>query len=269
MPHSITSVRIDFFRTDNTLYGTEWNGLRLHDDYHRLYFASEGNAKVVYNGIEQTLVAGHTYLFPPTRSFKYSCPERLWLLNVCFKMTLASNIDVLDIHPWWVELRSPDPELTRRRMAEIGERLNSASFSDQLRIRGILMDLLSPHFFRAEITEDIRRRRRDIQRLQPAVNAIHADPTCTVKVSDLPTMVNMSRSYFARKFRDAFAMSAQEYVRNHRIELVKHDLRATNLPIAIIAESYGFSSPSHLTMDFKKITGESPTEYRSRGTFFQ
>ena len=269
MSHSIASVRIDFFRTDNTLYGTEWNGKRMHDDYHRLYFVAEGNAKVVYDGTEQQIVAGHTYLFPPTREFRYWCPERLWLLNVCFKMTLANNIDVLDVHPWWVELRTPDTERTRRRMAEIGERLNSPGFSDQLRIRGVLMDLLSPHFFQAQLTDDFRKRRRDIGRLQPAVAAIHSDPMCAVKVADLPAMVNMSRSYFAKKFRDAYGMSAQEYLRKHRIEKVKEDLRATNLSIAIIAETYGFSSPSHLTMEFKKITGDNHTDYRRRGAFFQ
>ena len=268
-PTMLGSFNIQYFRSDNTRYGTEWRGLRLNDDYHRLYFAAEGGAEIVYNGVEQDLRVGHTYLFPTTESFKYQCNGKLWLLNVCFKLTLASNLDVLELYPHWLELRTPDPDMVRWKMIEIGQRMFSPNFSDQLRARGLTMELISPHFMRSDMSKQHVRRQRYMKRMAPVLEHIHTAKGEKIQISELAPLANMSRSHFAKKFHETFKMSAQDYIRRHRIEQVKLDLRSSNTPISLIAERYGFSSPSHLTIEFRKFTGISPRDYRGLDNHFE
>lgn len=267
MEATLGALKFEFFNSDNTLYGTDWNGLRLNDDYHRLYFIAEGEAETVFNGRHQALLQGHTYLFPTTSSFDYSCSERLHLLNVCFKLTTSADLDVLEMQPYILELKNAELEWTQAVMAEIGEKLRSPLFTNQLRICGLMMELLSPHF-QADMTDEFRRRRRDTQRLAPALNYIHDHINERISVSHLSKLTHMSRSYFAKKFSDTLHISAQNYIRKHRIEQVKRALRESSRPLSAIADDFDFSSSSHMTREFKIHTGYNPKDYRNLDVFF-
>ena len=67
---------------------------------------------------------------------------------------------------------------------------------------------------------------------------------------------------FSRIFRQATGTSFLSYLRNIRVEHAKMLLRTTSLPTAQVAVSCGFHSPHHLIRSFKKVTGQTPGEYR-------
>lgn len=263
----IGTLHIEFFHSDNSVYGHEWNGVRRNDDYHRLYFIAEGEAEVTYNDITQTLTAGRTYLFPTTTRFVYSCPSHLRLLNVCFKMTLDNGLDALELHPFHVAVHTMDMTTTLHRMTEIDALLHKPSFAHQLSIRGKILSLLGPHFQAAD-TDQLRRRRSDMKRLAPALRYIEQNLKTGVRVADLPKLAAMSRSYFAKKFALTFEMSPQDYIRKQRIELVKRELRLSSQPISNLAEDLGFSSASHMSREFKQHTGYTPNKYRAHDRFY-
>lgn len=264
---SAGALHIDIFHSDNSTYGTEWNGVRLNDDYHRLYFIAEGEAEVTYNETTQKLVAGHTYLFPTTTLFRYACPSHLRLLNVCFKMTLDNGLDALDLHPFHVIVPAMDMTTTLNKMVEIDALVQKRSFAHQLSIRGQILTLLGPHF-QASDTEKLRKRRKDMKRLAPALRYIEQNLETGITVADLPRLAAMSRSYFAKKFTMTFGMSPQDYIRKQRIELVKRELRLSSQPISNLAEDLGFSSASHMSREFKHHTGYTPKQFRAFDRFF-
>lgn len=268
METSIGSLKFEFFNSDNTIYGTEWNGLRLNDDYHRLYFVAAGSAQTTYNNVRQELVQGHVYLFPTTTSFDYSCESgNFHLLNICFKLSFADGVDALSMQPYVVDLLAEKPDYTHRALAEIGAKMRSARFADQLRIQGLMLDLLSPHF-RADMTDEFRKKKRDVERFKPALNYIHANINRKISVVQLSQLTHMSRSYFAKKFSDTFQVSTQDYIRKHRVEQVKRTLRTTNRPLSLLAEDFGYSSASHMTREFKIHTGHNPKDYRNLDLFY-
>jgi AraC-like DNA-binding protein/ligand-binding sensor protein len=76
--------------------------------------------------------------------------------------------------------------------------------------------------------------------------------------------VNVSRFYFCKLFKKATGMTLTEYVSRVRIEKAKNLLLNPNLRISEIAYEVGFQSLTHFNRVFKKILGQSPTEYRAQ-----
>ncbi len=74
--------------------------------------------------------------------------------------------------------------------------------------------------------------------------------------------VDLSPLYLSRAFRAAVGESPHRYVVGRRVERAKRLLADTELPIADIALAAGFSSQSHLSSWFRRLTGVSPAVYR-------
>jgi len=74
--------------------------------------------------------------------------------------------------------------------------------------------------------------------------------------------VNTSLFYFCKQFRKATGLSFTEFVTRTRIEKAKNLLLNPNLRVSEIAYDIGFHSLTHFNRAFKKILGQSPSEYR-------
>ena len=74
--------------------------------------------------------------------------------------------------------------------------------------------------------------------------------------------VNTSTSYFCKLFKKFTGLNFTDYVSRTRIEKAKNLLLNRNLRVSKIAFEAGFQSLTHFNRVFKKIVGESPTEYR-------
>jgi AraC-like DNA-binding protein len=68
--------------------------------------------------------------------------------------------------------------------------------------------------------------------------------------------------YVCRAFRKATGMCFTEFVARTRVEKAKELLQRPNLRVSEIAFEVGFQSLTHFNRIFKKIVGESPSEYR-------
>lgn len=71
-------------------------------------------------------------------------------------------------------------------------------------------------------------------------------------------------SYFRRAFRAHTGLSPKQYVNQLRLRRVQALLRGTPATIKEIAERMGYHSPYHLSAEFKKQTGLSPSHWRNR-----
>ena len=67
----------------------------------------------------------------------------------------------------------------------------------------------------------------------------------------------------SKLFKNQYQMRFIDYVSNRRIELAKKLLMENKLDVAAIARSVGYDSDVTFRRVFKKITGISPTQYRS------
>ena len=76
--------------------------------------------------------------------------------------------------------------------------------------------------------------------------------------------VNASTFYFCKMFKKATGLNFTDYVSRIRIEKAKNLLLNRNLRVSEIAYEVGFQSLTHFNRVFKKIMGQSPTDYRGQ-----
>jgi len=76
--------------------------------------------------------------------------------------------------------------------------------------------------------------------------------------------VNMSTFYFCKMFKKVTGINFTDYLSRVRIEKAKNLLLNPNLRVSEIAFEVGFQSLTHFNRVFKKLLGQSPTEYRAQ-----
>ena len=85
-----------------------------------------------------------------------------------------------------------------------------------------------------------------------------------VSLSSLAELVHLSPYHFSRVFKQSFDTTPHRYLTSQRIERAKSLLAARKLSVTEIALNVGFSETSSFTSAFRKVTGETPTDYRRR-----
>lgn len=73
---------------------------------------------------------------------------------------------------------------------------------------------------------------------------------------------SLSPGYFGDLIKKETGLTAQEMISRHIVDVAKHRLSATSDDISVIAYNLGFQYPQHFTRLFKRLTGQSPRQYR-------
>lgn len=128
-------------------------------------------------------------------------------------------------------------------------------------MKACVLMLLRRHFARSDHETSLLSTLRD-PRLGKAAAAVIDKPAARHSVAALASAAGMSRSAFAREFSQAFTMSPMAFVAKTRLHHAAEMLRATNMPVKVIAASIGFSSRSHFSRAFRDAYGADPSAYR-------
>lgn len=83
-----------------------------------------------------------------------------------------------------------------------------------------------------------------------------------LSVPDLARQVGMSQNYLARRFRERYGLTMQQYLAARRIAVARELLAGTDLPIHAIGQRVGLPDPQHFNKQFRQHTGMSPTRAR-------
>ena len=83
-----------------------------------------------------------------------------------------------------------------------------------------------------------------------------------IRLSDVADFVGISRSTLTKSFRQDMAESLISYVNRQKIKEAQRLLLYSDLSISAIAEYLSFSSQPYFQTVFKKVTGQTPKEYR-------
>lgn len=105
----------------------------------------------------------------------------------------------------------------------------------------------------------------DIERLRPAIERLRRDPARAPSAEQAAALCALSPAYFSRRFKQQVGLAWSDYVRTHRLHLASQRLRDGDRSVAAIAESLGFSTPSHFGELFHRRFGMTPAAYRRAG----
>ncbi|WPV64376.1 AraC family transcriptional regulator [Chitinophaga sp. LS1] len=97
------------------------------------------------------------------------------------------------------------------------------------------------------------------------INLIHGkdNDTLNTKLSVfLQDSIGVEYHYLSTAFSTSEGLTIEKYVILQRIERVKELLQYDEMNLSEIADNLGYSSVQHLSQQFKKITGMTPSAYR-------
>ena len=78
----------------------------------------------------------------------------------------------------------------------------------------------------------------------------------------LASISNMSLRAFERRFRAAFHLTPQRFLRKLRLRIASRALVYTDESLSEIALNCGFADQSHFSREFRRQFGRTPREYR-------
>ncbi len=102
-----------------------------------------------------------------------------------------------------------------------------------------------------------------------AVRYIHTNYSEKITLESVAATVYLSPTYFSRMFKDEMHTSFTTYINEVRVEQSKKLLRKGDSKLSDVANLVGFEDQSYFTKVFKKITGQSPLQYRKGHTSSQ
>ncbi|WP_082235248.1 helix-turn-helix domain-containing protein [Halobacillus massiliensis] len=178
----------------------------------------------------------------------------------------------------------PDPGLLRTRLTSILAQIRrfmikkGLTDEDNERMYKRVFDsiLYSPVLYRIvqefvlfinRLLEDIFEKPRPLVKdtIEEAIDYMekhYGDNNITLnKVAD---HVERNASYLSYLFMNKYGKSFREVLSAIRIQQAKEMLISSHDSIQIIAEQVGYSKPNYFSRVFKKITGETPNQYRNR-----
>jgi AraC-like DNA-binding protein len=104
-----------------------------------------------------------------------------------------------------------------------------------------------------------------IERIKNAIIEMvhHSDEMIKVNFSDyLSEKLNHDYTYLANLFSEVQGTTIEHFIINHKIERIKELIIYDELNITEIAWKMNYSSVAHLSNQFKKVTGLSPSHFK-------
>ena len=91
----------------------------------------------------------------------------------------------------------------------------------------------------------------------------YTDRLPKVNYSDyISEKLNLDYTYLSNIFSEVKGITIQQYIINHKIERVKELLLYEEMNLSEIADLLNYSSVAHLSGQFKKVTGLSPSYFK-------
>ncbi|MBD2459456.1 helix-turn-helix transcriptional regulator [Oscillatoria sp. FACHB-1407] len=101
------------------------------------------------------------------------------------------------------------------------------------------------------------------RQLEQVLDFINEHLDQKIKLADLAALLDMSQFHFSHLFKQSTGIAPYQYLLQQRVERAKQLLKQTDQPIIEIAFQCGFNSHSHLSKQFRQLTGMTPTDYRA------
>lgn len=175
---------------------------------------------------------------------------------------IATNPDRLELR---LEFRTRDPQIEAIGMMLLAE-LKQENLGGRLYIES-LANVLAVHLLRqysvVKPPISIYKGGLSERQLMQVLEYINEHLDRDIKLADLAAFLGMSQFHFSHLFKQSIGMAPYQYLLQQRIERAKQLLKQTDRSIMEIALECGFNSHSHLSKQFRQLTGMTPRAYRA------
>ncbi|GLR83426.1 helix-turn-helix domain-containing protein [Bradyrhizobium iriomotense] len=158
----------------------------------------------------------------------------------------------------------PDPT-TSRLLVSAADVLDGNAALDAL-FRQQLTDLLATRLLTAHAGASIAFQQTmgglSPTTLRRAIERLRSNSDSDVSLAALASDAGLSRFHFCRAFKESTGLSPHAWLRQYRLEQAMNMLRDPDESIVSIAAALGYSTQTAFAAAFRKLTGESPSDWR-------
>jgi AraC family transcriptional regulator len=97
-----------------------------------------------------------------------------------------------------------------------------------------------------------------------AIERLRSNSDADVSLAALASDAGLSRFHFCRAFKESTGLSPHAWLRQHRLEQAMNMLRDTDASVVSVAAELGYASQTAFAAAFRKLTGETPSDWRRR-----
>ncbi|PMD90495.1 AraC family transcriptional regulator [Siphonobacter sp. BAB-5405] len=276
--------------TDYVQLNKSWNYRDVMSPFYRIYLIDGGLGSLGDTDQSLVLEAGHLYLIPSFTRCDHACndwlsqyyvhileenPAGLSLFASSRRVIKIKSIPedlilfrrLLQLNPGRDLRRSDDPREYQNQplLKDFKQRNNEIPFAAYVETNGLILQLLSRFLGNEEWLSS--QQTRIPAKIEQAMNYIQQQLSNTITVEILADQVSQSAHYFSKLFLQATGQRPLEYLLQKRIEKAQFLMLTTPLSLSEIAVETGFESLSYFSRSFKKVTGQSASQY-SRANMF-
>lgn len=254
--------------------GTLPQQLHCHDFIEIVYITS-GHSIQQVDDVEYTVSRGDMIFINYAANHAFRSADGFSYINICFLPEVLSGA---------ITRENALALLSMTAFDELREEKNGGtiSFSDQEReeVEQILQAMLRENqrsdLFAAQVMENYlhilltKMLRRSSEGLSPSSDLWQKlERHIADNLKDPLTLPSLAQkcfynpSYFSRAFKQKMGCSLTAYIRSKRVEQAQQLLRSTDLSVDDIAVQVGYSDRSAFCHVFSKITGMTPSRYRT------
>ena len=100
--------------------------------------------------------------------------------------------------------------------------------------------------------------------LRRTIERLRSDKDADVSLAALASDAGLSRFHFCRAFKESTGLSPHAWLRQQRLERAMNMLCETDASIESVAAELGYTSQTAFAAAFKKLTGDTPSDWRRR-----
>jgi AraC family transcriptional regulator len=97
-----------------------------------------------------------------------------------------------------------------------------------------------------------------------AIERLRSGSEADVSLAALASEAGLSRFHFCRAFKESTGLSPHAWLRQHQLEQAMAMLRDTDASVVSIAMALGYGSQTAFAAAFRRLTGETPSDWRRR-----
>lgn len=281
----LPSLKIKLYAFDRVKLGNWWNYKKINSPVTRLFYITNGKAKVSFNGETYHLEKDHLIIIPPFVPVDYYCEDQCDNYYMLFTAQLSTGIELFSLPGFkWIHIADKITKSYYKRMLELNPNMglkivdpadktyNAKLFADKdnsftssrsiLEIDGIIRIILSSFL---DINIDINPKSdQSIERLVKVLAYIDNNLDKPITLRDMANVISLHPNYFSDFFMQQMGERPIAYITDKRIKKAQFMLTTTNYLIKQIALEIGFQDIDYFYRVFKKKIGISPGKYRKQ-----
>lgn len=261
------------------IHDTSWSmDLSRHDHYEMVYI-KKGTATFMIDGIDVNMAANSLVIIKPQKAHKFIVrSENCELIVLYFHLQAQkegtnSHASLKDFVEYiedesvgsYIYLKlGKKNDIINVIKRILRERMKPQVWSDFLSCILVMeLFILLSRTLKQEWEQSVKNRNLKLHELlNVAKEYIDQNYSKELTLSQVAKYIYLSDSYFAHSFKDKFGISPKSYILKIRIEEAKELLENTDMKIADVARSVGFSSQQRFNDIFRKYTDNTPLKYR-------